>query len=105
MSRITIKTEIPPGEKSIIEQSPIPKDFQVTHLVFNSGAIPGIYLSGLWQNGKRIIPAIFGIPVLTLTNRIRNMVLKANTALKLEFSNKSKNSVVLDLEIHGHLRG
>lgn len=105
MSRIVIKIEIPPGQKGIIEQPPVAKDFHVTHLVFNSGAVPGMYLTGLWQNGNRILPSILGISVVTLTNRIRSMVLKANTSLKLEFSNKSKNVVLLDMEIHGNLRG
>lgn len=104
MSRIVIKTEIPPGQKAEIIQSPISKDFHVSHLVFNSGAQPGIYLTGLWQNGSRLLPAILGMSVLTLTNRIRNMKLKANTELKLEFTNKSKGYVLLDLEIHGDLR-
>jgi len=35
---------------------------------------------------------------------IEKMVLKAGTELKLEFSNKSKSPVSLNLEIHGNLR-
>ena len=104
MSRILIKTEVPANGKSEIDQPALAKDFVITHLVFNAGAVPGMYLTGIWDNGNRILPSILGMSVLTLTKRIRDMKMKANHSYRLEFSNKSKQSVSLDLEIHGNLQ-
>jgi hypothetical protein len=104
MSRILIKGEIEPNSKLTTVQGALGGDFAVTHLVFNSGLVPGIYLTGVWQNERRVLPSILSISVLKLTSMIEKMVLKAGTELKLEFSNKSKSPVSLNLEIHGNLR-